>query len=534
MTKNGIAKHIPDRNKEGIVNIAFTDDTLTTKPGTGDTLTVEVGKVSRRSSTVVVESVVVESVPAAKGGEETPAYGTQLLGMAVAALAYVGIGTISGFSGGMLPLLTESDDDLHLDKYRVGLFTSVINLGAAAGCIVGGFPHVMVGHRSYLLVALPLALAAWIILALSNDIWVLLSARTFLGFTMGVIVFTSSKYVAECAHDSVREKLVNALETSRQFGYLFVYAACCSDLSWRELALVCGCVSTILPFVGFLYVPSAPKWLATHGRVDHAYESLVFFRGPNYDSRRELNTILDKLSKTEGADNALYQLRQLKDPIILRFVVLFAFIHFASQFNGNVVTGAYAIYIFKAANVSIISPYMSMVVVGLARVLSTLFYLVEVERVGRKPLVIVPFFLAGTSLLVLGAFFYAQATGGAFGEQEWVPVTALSLFSFFSNIGFPVLNLTRGELLPPVARSTGGAILYATYYFGGFAASLSFSYIVSAIGMHGTFWIYCFINILVVVVDYMDLPETRGRSLEEIMEEQRLEGASPSHHDHAS
>ena len=62
-------------------------------------------------------------------------------------------------------------------------------------------------------------------------------------------------------------------------------------------------------------------------------------------------------------------------------------------------------------------------------------------------------------------------------------------------------------------------MLYATYYLGGFAASLSFTYLISAVGMHWTLWFFAAVNILIVLVDFLDLPETRGRSLQEIMEE---------------
>ncbi|XP_069958586.1 uncharacterized protein [Cherax quadricarinatus] len=157
---------------------------------------------------------------------------------------------------------------------------------------------VKLGQRVTLLLSLPISLASWIILATAPTNWVVLLVRFFQGITMSSITNSSLTYVAELSHCKIRGRLMSTLDISRQMGILLAYALGSSKLTWRKVALTCGFVNTVIPFVCLLYLPNSPRWLATQGYMDRAHKSLLFFRGPNYDVNKEMQDIRDELEKT--------------------------------------------------------------------------------------------------------------------------------------------------------------------------------------------------------------------------------------------
>lgn len=498
------------RSSEGFVNVAFNEEVV----------------VSDGRRTSLTGGALEMNVQPPPQFNAKPKKVTQILGTFAAAMAQLGIGTIIGFSGATLPrLISKEEPSFHLTETQTTLFSSIIHLGATLGCIAGGVPHAIIGHRWSLLMSLPGSLMAWLILYFSQTPWLLIFARGILGFTMGVTCFSASNYVKEFADVDIRPTLMAALDTLRQSGFLFVYAlGHNADLTWRHIAIICGTVTTVVPFAILIFLPNSPRWLAMRGRLDAAQRSLEFYRGSDYDCHGELTKIRAKLTRRRDSLTMTDQLRNMRDPVIFRFVVLFAFLHFVSQFTGEVVISTYIVPIFEVAHAT--SPSADSVIAGSVRVLATLVYFLEVQRVGRKRLVISSFSICGVALGILAIFFFDQTRNRIFSDNELVPIIAISIFVFFSNIGFPVLNLVDIELLPVTARATGIAILYGSYYFGGFIATLTYPTMVDSIGLSATFWIYCAFNIIVVIIDYADLPETRGKTSEEIIDKEREEEVS--------
>ncbi|XP_063592578.1 facilitated trehalose transporter Tret1-2 homolog [Penaeus indicus] len=446
--------------------------------------------------------------------EARPAILPQVYGTLATALTHMGMGTILGFSGITLPQLTDAtSSDLVLNTFQVAIFSSVINLGAAVGCIAGGVPLVRIGQRLTLLMILPVALLAWLTLFTSQYIWAIVAARAVLGIAMGIMASSSVNYIVELADSSLRGRLVAMLNISRYVGYLFIYAVGSSALTWREVALVCGCVTTVPPFVGLLFLPDSPRWLATRDRLEEARRSLVFFRGPDYDSIQELNSILAQLDQSLGSCKSTRdQLRRMRQPAILRSSMIIAFLHLTMAFSGSFVVSAYLVTIFDAAHVNL-SSYYSAVVIGLDHLVYGLICLL-------MPLLITSCSVCGACLFMLGGFFYDQAFKIEFSEM-WVPLACLSIYIFFSSLGFPVVELVLGEFLPTTVRATAVSILYTILFVGVFAAVQTYPYVTDAVGKHGAFWVYGVCNFLMAIVSALTLTETRGQTLEQISQQQQ-------------
>ncbi|XP_045621584.2 facilitated trehalose transporter Tret1-2 homolog [Procambarus clarkii] len=452
----------------------------------------------------------------------------QVMATVVAALAQVDMGAMIGFAGVTLPqLMDKTSGDLVLDTSQSALFGSMMFLGAMLGSSIVGLPMVRLGQRVTLLLALPLSLTNWLVLATAPTAWLILASRFTQGIVFSFLANAASTYVAELAHSTLRGSLSSILDLSRQIGILLVYAIGSSSLNWRKVAMTCGVLNTVIPFIGLLKLPSSPRWLATRGYNDRALKSLVFFRGSSYDVHSEMKGITEHLGTTSSDRRTILdQLRELRKPSILRYIIIMSFVLYFYHFSGAMVIPTYIVVIVNIANVNI-SSYLCAVVIGIVRVIGTLFFICVIDKIDRKPLFAISSVLCSLCLIGVGIFFFDQVHGQHLKDHTWLPITCLAVYSFFSVS--PIVNVLRSELFPSSVRSVVVPLLYTIFFIGAFTTVEAYPYLVEALGIYGAFWISSGFIILLVVIVVTTIPETRGKTLEEITELQSLRRSASEH-----
>lgn len=412
----------------------------------------------------------------------------------------------------------EHSGDLYLNPTQAALFTSLNYLGMAFGCTCSGGLQVKLGQRVTLLTVIPLSMAAWLTMAFVpvDAIWLIQVARVVQGIVVGVIYVTSSNYVVEVAHSDYRGRLGGTLAITRQVGIMFVYLLSLTNLSWRDIALLCGCVSNIPPFLGLLFLPNSPRWLASRGCLEEAHKALTFYRGSQYDSQSELTKISEQLSSTGKGSSLMDQMKMMKDSRILRCFLFMAFFVFTRQFLGNTVVVSNMSSIFHAAEVKI-DKYISTVVSGAIRVSGTFVYLCISDHVGRRPALLTSLVMCFPCLLSLGGFFFLKSQGMDVHYLDWLPLTAVGFFNFFISIAVPVINILPGELMPTSVRSLTTALLCTVTCGASFLSNFTFKHFHEL--LHVWFWVYACVCLLLATVAFFNIPETRGRTLEDVSSE---------------
>ena len=384
------------------------------------------------------------------------------------------------------------------------------------GSILSGPLMVCFGQRVVLLFGLPLALILWIGVAFAPNVVILQILRAAMGLSIGLMGGTAHNFVVEIANVNIRGKLSSFVDILREAGSLYVFIVGSTLLNWRQVAIVCGITTTIVPFIGLFFVHNSPRWLATRGKLNEAHESLSFYRGNVMEVDSELNNITNQLKKDSNKGNSVsaqFQLMFHKDNRKRIFIA--SVLMFAAFFTANNLITIYSVVIFSGLSSSI-NPYFSTIIICFMRVISTVTYSLISEKFPRKTLFLVPLTISGSFLGLLAVFLYLKELKYSLESFYWIPLALLIIFKLTNCIAFPVIILYRSELLPNSLRALGSALVYVFFFFGNFITLFSYPYLFDWIGSHGIFSFYSLCSFVIVLFGYFTLPETRGKTLEEI------------------
>jgi MFS transporter, SP family, xylose:H+ symportor len=343
--------------------------------------------------------------------------------------------------------------------------------------------------------------------------------RILCGVGVGIASMLSPLYIAEIAPHDIRGRLVSFNQLSIVLGMLVVYfvnAAIASQgdegwinsTGWR-LMLLSEAVPALLFLALLTMVPDTPRWYVMKGRSDKAHAVLTRLAG-EAEARTIVKDIESSLAvHSHAGRTSLFAFGTL---VIVAGIMLSAF----QQFVGINAVLYYAPLMFKVLGASTNSAMWQTVIVGLVNVLFTVVAIVTVDRLGRKPLLILGGIVMGVAMIILGFLFQANASGTA-------PLLAALLYiAGFALSWGPVTWVMLSEMFPNAIKSRGMAIAVAAQWIANLAVSWSFKILIdnstlNALFNHGfPYWVYGVMSFLAAAFVYLYVPETRQKTLEEI------------------
>ena len=431
----------------------------------------------------------------------------------VAAIASLGgllFGYDTGVISGALPFIKK---DFALDPTMQGIATSAVLVGATLGAACAGILSDTFGRKRVILAVALLFVAGALGSALAPSLPILLAARAVVGIAIGVASMLTPLYLAEIAPKQQRGAIVSLNQFCITFGilvsYLADYALTGAADNWRWM-LGLGMVPGTILFFGMLTLPESPRWLAGLGRMDEARTALARMR-PASEVEAELADLRSDLRQDSGRIapwSALFEKRS-RTPLIVG-VALAVF----QQVTGINTVIYYAPIIFQSAGLSSASvSILATAGVGLVNVIMTVVAMRLMDRAGRRALLLVG--LAGMilMLLVLSTGF---ALGGK-GALAYITVASVALYVGFFAIGLgPVFWLLISEIFPLAVRGRGMSVATVSNWGSNFVVALVFPGLVAALGSAAAFFIFAVLSVGAWGFTYLMVPETKGRSLEEI------------------
>jgi sugar porter (SP) family MFS transporter len=406
-----------------------------------------------------------------------------------------------------------------LDAAQTGFAASSALLGCVAGAAIAGEAGDRLGRRTALLFAGVFFLVSALWSALPRTLFEFNAARIIGGVGVGMASMLSPLYIAEIAPASLRGRLVSLNQLAIVIGILLVYfvnyfIAGAGDVAWNTAIgwrWMFG--SEALPAVLFLLflllIPESPRWLVLRGKTERARTILARFNGER-GAESELDAIRKAAAQEVTASVSLFQ------PGIRKALLIGLALATLQQVTGINVFMYYAPEIFKGLGAGVDTALFQTVVVGAFNLGFTIVAIRTIDQWGRRPLMIAGSTGMGISLIGLGV---AAATGST---QAWVLIFVLGFISSFAVSLGPVVWVVLSEIYPARIRGRAMAIATLVLWSANYLVSQTFPimnedpWLVSTFGHAFPFWLYaafCGVTNLVVI---RWVPETKGRTLEEI------------------
>ena len=408
----------------------------------------------------------------------------------------------------------------------VGWANSCALVGCFAGSLIAGSLGDRYGRKPVLLISALLFAISSILTGWAWSFTAFIAWRIIGGVAIGLSSNISPLYIAEVSPAAHRGRLVSLNQFAVVIGILLaqivnwriadpvppnasvetLLTSWNVQLGWRWMF-----TAVALPAVIFLVasfgLPESPRWLLVRGRKDQALKVLRKIGGSAEYATTESASILSAL---HDEDNRASSWRGLLQPGVRTVLIVGIVLAVLQQWSGINILFNYAEEVYRAAGLGANQILFDIVITGTINLLFTLAAMAVVDRLGRRPLMLIGCLGIGVSHLMAGSAYHFGRQGTA------VLVLTLCAIACYAMTLAPLTWVLIAEIFPNRLRSLGVSAAVSALWISAFALTYSFPFINRALGSAGSFFTYGAICLAGAVFVFFFVPETKGRTLEEI------------------
>jgi MFS transporter, SP family, major inositol transporter len=436
-------------------------------------------------------------------------------------------GLLFGYDTGVISgALLYMRHDLHLTSFWQGFVVSSLLFAAAIGAFFGGRIADRLGRKRSLMVCAVLFLLGALGSATAPSLVPMIFARVVLGLAVGAASATVPLFLAEMAPAHRRGRIVTINELMIVSGQLTAFIVNAGLNHWYNgpsvwrWMLAVAAIPAVLLFVGMMFLPDSPRWYALKGRLDDARRVLELTRAPE-DVDAEYATVVEHARRDLAEDRGA-AMRDLRAYVWMRRIVFVGIgLAIVQQATGINTAIYYAPTILKSTGLGTSASLVATIAVGVISVTMTLVGIWLLGFMNRRPLLITGFAgVAGSQAALAFCFALPESTLRSYLVLAFM-VSFVGFVQCFIGIG---VWLLLSEIFPMAIRGFAMGIAVFMLWIVNATISLVFPQLVGALGATGTFGIFVAINVLSIGFVARYVPETRGRSLEELEDEFRSQG----------
>ncbi|KAF4346247.1 hypothetical protein F8388_002782 [Cannabis sativa] len=367
--------------------------------------------------------------------------------------------------------------------------------------------------ESLMIAAIP-NIIGWLAISFAKDSSFLYMGRLLEGFGVGIISYVVPVYIAEISPQNLRGSLGSVNQLSVTAGIMLAYLLGLF-VPWRILAVL-GALPCIILIPGLFFIPESPRWLAKMGKTDDFEVSLQVLRGFDADISAEVNDIKRSVASSSKRSTINFaELKQRRYYMPLTIGIGLLVLQQISGINGVLF---YSSTIFEAAGVK--SGNAATFGLGAIQVLATLVTTWLVDKAGRRLLLIVSSAGMTLSLLVVAVAFYLKdavsSDSGLYSTMSILSVVGVVAMVVAFSLGVGAIPwIIMSEILPVNIKSLAGSVATLANWFTAWVVTMTANLLLNW-SSGGTFTIYMIVSAFTVIFVAKLVPETKGRTLEEI------------------
>lgn len=397
-------------------------------------------------------------------------------------------------------------------------------IGSILGAIISGFVSDRYGRKKPLMLSAFLFTTASLGTGIASSYEMFIAFRILGGVGIGLASALSPLYIAEVSPAEMRGKFVSINQLTIVIGILaaqiiniliaedvplgstdeFIKASWNGQTGWRMMFYACG-VPSLVFLVLTLVLPESPRWLMKAGKNEKALPILMKIGGMEYakEVMKNVDSTLD-----DSSEKAVYKslFNKLYFPVLMIGFVIAVF----QQWSGINVVFNYADEIFKAAGYGVSDTLLNIVITGAVNLVFTIVAMFTVDKWGRKKLMTFGAIGLALTYILLGSAYYFNIQGIA------VLVLVVIAIAIYAMTLAPITWVILSEIFPNKIRGAAMSLATLSLWIASFVLTYTFPLLNKATGAAGTFWIYASVCMLGFLFVLKKLPETKGKSLEQI------------------
>lgn len=412
--------------------------------------------------------------------------------------------------------------DFSLNAVSEGWFVSCALLGCIIGVSCSGKLSDQYGRKLVLIISAVLFLASAIGCMISASFTALIIFRLIGGLGIGVASMVSPLYISEFAPSRLRGMMVSLYQLALTIGivlayfsnaYLADHASVTYDNEeltkifstevWRAM-LGLGALPAGIFLLSLFFVPESPRWLLLKGRKTEALAILIKIDGVEA-AQHEFQAF------GQQGDSDRSSVKELFTPVYRKALWIGLLLPFLSQVCGINAVIYYGPRILEQAGFTLNNALGGQVTIGLVNVVFTFVAIFTIDKWGRRPLLLVGVSGAIIALVIIGALFALGITSG-----PWILLFILAFIACFAFSFGPVCWVVVGEIFPNAIRGKAVALATLSLWIGNFLVGQLTPVLLEGLGSSWTFWIFAVCCSPALWLTWKIIPETKGRSLEDI------------------
>lgn len=419
-------------------------------------------------------------------------------------------GLLYGYDNGVISgALLFINDDIPLNSFTEGLVVSSMLIGAIIGSGGSGPLSDRIGRRRLVLIIAIIYIIGSLILVVAQNMPTLVFGRLIIGLAVGGSMATVPVYLSEMAPTAYRGSLGSLNQLMITIGILAAYLVnyVFADIEGWRWMLGLAIVPSVILLIGIAFMPESPRWLLEHRNEKAARDVMRI----TFNDDNEINTEIKEMKELSAISESTWTI--LKSPWLRPTLIIGCIFALFQQIIGINAIIFYAPTIFSKAGLGEATSILGTVGIGTINVLVTIIAVFIADKVNRKKLLVTGNVGMVASLLVMAILIWTIGIASSAG----IIIVCLSLFIVFFGLTWgPILWVMLPEMFPMRARGAATGLATLVLNFGTLLVAQLFPVLNNTLSTEWVFLIFAVIGVFAMCFVIKYLPETRGRSLEEI------------------
>ncbi|OXU24425.1 hypothetical protein TSAR_010105 [Trichomalopsis sarcophagae] len=447
---------------------------------------------------------------------------SQVMVTMISNLVKFSAGSFIGFAALLLAELSQENSDVKVTKGQLSWFASYFFMAPVGAISFGLLSHTIGGRVALLIISITLSISSIIFYFATNSTMILV-AQAFVGLMLSPTASIGTTYITEIADPHLRSLLITSGYLSMSFGMFFVMLMRLF-FKWKIIAIVL-LIFPVMGFLGLLFVPNSPYWLARKGRFEEAEVALAWLRGWTTleNVRTEFLALKESNIKVNSDDTRSQKQsisvliksctqRSLWMPLSITIYVLIMF-----DLVGCNTIKTFNVVIFRKIETPF-DIYLAGAIYDGVRIIGGIICMFCINTLGKRKLLFISLFGAGTAHIVVAIVVHLiKLEIGNLTYLVWIPPVMIIFASFILSMGLEkVTYVLNSEILPNRFREIGMGMGRCLAGLISAMFGQVFLYMVDAMTLQGVFLFFGINGFIALVTLYFIVPETEGKTLVEI------------------